>query len=204
MKRLIMLLVLIISFSSSHAQEMISSNVLRVGTSLVLFGCNNYKNKFELNLGSQIAVEYSRKISSIYSLDVAFFRQNYHGSRLLEFPEYSEPEFFKHYSTGVSVRNIFSPFNKARWLRFGIGAYAEYNVAYKSNDNELFFPIKGMYYGISLPIRFYLIDSKRFDLYAYYEFVAAIDYSNGGDGSNGKNIYQPYNLCGLMFGVKFW
>ena len=203
MKPITVILLLLFSCTSIYAQEHETSNVLRTGASCVIFARNNYKDKFAVHIGTQIAAEYSRKFSSVYSLDVTLFKQNYSGSsQEKNVCDTYEPSFFKSNSTGISIRNIFSPFKKASWLRLGIGGSAEYNTQFTSPNEGAYIRSRGMFYNVSLPVRFYILDTMKFDLYAYYEFTFAVDYSNNGKGGN-SNFYMPYNWCGLMFGVKF-
>lgn len=201
MKRLSILLILIISFSSIYAQEMNSSNVLRTGAALVLRRHDNYKGKNKFFPGIQYQLEYSRKFASYFSLDATLYKSDIKYSSLNHWSDVKVPHFTNAGSYGVSAKGIFTPFKAIKWLKIGVGGYAEYSIAFNSVSNyeESIYRRRNMFYGINVPLRFYIIDSNKFDLYAYYEYTARID----GSSYSKDTFYFLHDVYGLMFGVKF-
>lgn len=201
MKRILVILLLLISFTSLHAQEKENSNVLRAGTSLLLKRNYNFRENDKVFAGIQFQLEYSRKFTSYFSLDASFFKSNIKYSYLNNYSGTLVPQFSNSYFYGVSVNGIFTPFKAIKWLKLGFGGFAEYSIDYNSavSYESYLQRQRNNIYGINIPIRFYIIDSSKFDLYAYYEY----EYTDKVSGADKDASYFLNDAFGLMFGVKF-
>ena len=145
-----------------------------------------------LRVGPSLAVEYGRTINAYFSVAAEIHTDMCKNGAASDL-----------YGAGVGLRGMFTPFpKKFRWVKVGVGAtydHCKYLYGVHVQDAEGQSVLKHMrhsadYWGIDFPIRGYLIDSRRFEFYAFYNIKTMF--------SDGR-YYWNYSHGGLAFGVKF-
>lgn len=172
-------------------------NSLRAG-----IGINVHEHYYGLSAGPSQFIEYNREINGYFSAGLSLHTDQ---ARL----RYTTDDHIN--KIGVSLRYMVSPFAYLKWLdwiEIGVGLTYEYrNAMWKSNGNQFIVQDDGEtvsyhrlthegrhHVGFDFPIRAYIIDSARFELFAFFEIKTAFF-----DRSFGVNHYD----AGLMFGMKF-
>ena len=182
--KFLFLLVSIVFSWSLSAQD---KNTIRVGAGINIR--SNVDND-RLAVGPSLSVEYGRTINSYFSVAAEIHTDMCKDGAASDL-----------YAAGVGLRGMVTPFpKKFRWIKVGIGAtYDRCKYLYGVQNEEGQSVLKHMqhaadYWGIDFPIRAYLIDSRRFEFYAFYNFKTMF--------SDGR-YYWNYSHGGLAFGVKF-
>lgn len=174
-------------------------NSLRTGIGINI--CNTDYLEKATSVGPSIFADYSRKINGWFSAganlhyDLGIYDRISLGNRI-----------------GLSMRGMFRPFaafNWMKWLEVGAGLSCEYAfTAYGDRDSMHTGESDGVvieYYdlihrhsclfGFDFPIRAYLIDNYRFELFAFHELKTSFH--------KGGKFSLHHSCSGLMFGIKF-
>lgn len=174
-------------FSCSLSAQ--NKNTIRVGAGV---NVRSSVDNDRLRVGPSLSVEYGRSVNSYFAVAVEIHTDMCKNGTASDL-----------YGAGIGLRGMVTPFpKKFRWIKVGVGATYDrckylYGVRVQNEDEQPV--VKHMqhaadYWGIDFPIRAYLIDSRRFECYAFYNIKTMFT-----DGS----YYWNYSHGGLAFGVRF-
>lgn len=170
-------------FSCSLSAQ--NKNTVRVGVGV------NVRSRVDndrLTVGPSLSVEYGRTVNAYFSVAAEIHTDMCKNGAAADL-----------YAAGVGLRGMATPFpKKFRWVKVGVGAtYDRCKYLYGVQGEETV--LKHMqhsadYWGIDFPVRAYLIDSQRFEFYAFYNIKTMF--------TDGRYVWN-YSHGGLAFGVKF-
>lgn len=199
MKKIISIVILAVVLSmtgiGSAAQ---GRNSLRIGAGVNLHTPKTFTG--HSSVGQSIFAEYGREINRYLSAAA-----NLHTDLT-----YVNPRWNGH-DIGLGLKVLVVPFASVGWLDWlEIGAGLSCDCRIDTRENGVYpYPVedngeevtyyhmdqfRDFLFGFDFPIRAYIIDSARFELFAFFEIKTAFF-----DRSFGVNHYD----AGLMFGVKF-
>lgn len=184
LKRLVILLVTLYCMPFAYAQD---QRALRVGIGVNVR--DNYPNATSLKVGPSIFAEYERCITNHIAIGV-----NLH----FDISEYGSDHSLN--DVGISFRGIYTPFpDRFGRFKLGVGATYEYRQNFHQpnlSDDQTAARYKNTehLWGFDFPIRFYLLESNRYEVFAFYELKTMI--------TGGSYIWN-YSNGGITFGVKF-
>jgi hypothetical protein len=193
MTKIILIIAFVYSYSNVFSQSD-AKNVIRIGAGVNFSNHLDNDDKYIVG-GIALETEYQRSLSKYIGINVNFAITKTH--------------YGKHYDyikMFGSVGTIFTPFpDKFRWIKIGIGLSLQKEEDYWGIEREMqisdhlfygydqYFRYSGYRWGVHFPVRFYIIDNSKYELFVSSKiktrFISGLEFDN-------------VLLC-LGFGVKF-